>query len=351
MFCPLATWSHSTARQTVAVRTAAAAASITAQLPPGRTFFDTLSAAQRTLHECTRLVGPLTGPVPIGFVGYLGYEMKHATMPLSAPPPEHPHVEQADAEFAFAGAVLSLHHGTGKWTASALVKLRSSVDAEKEEGSTDALSPLGFGLSEAEHVAWLGEVRAFFAAPPTAPTAPLSEADKAAVLSALKPDLCASAYQAAVEAARALLIAGEAYELCLTTQFRAPLPPVLSAAPGGDPYPLYLALRAGNPAPYGAFFHLPLSDVAVLSSSPERFLSLDAGGRAEMRPIKGTVRRSSDPTEDERRRRALEADEKERAENLMIVDLCRHDLLGVCGVASVEVPRLMVVESYETVHQ
>lgn len=283
--------------------------------------------------------------------------MKHVTMPLSAPAPGARRDEQeaegagADAEFAFAGAVVSVEHGVGRWTASALVRLGDVGGLE--EGEEDALSPLGLGLTEAEYATWLAEVRAFFAAPPPSPhVQPMPPSAKAALLSQLTPDLPSAEYKAAVEAARALLIAGEAYELCLTTQFRAPLPPALSpSAPGGDPYPLYLALRTGNPAPYGAYLHLPQSDLALLSSSPERFLSIDRGGRAEMRPIKGTVRRSADGAEDERRRGALEADEKERAENLMIVDLCRHDLLGVCGVGSVEVPRLMVVESYETVHQ
>ncbi len=139
----------------------------------------------------------------------------------------------------------------------------------------------------------------------------------------------------------ALIEAGESYELCLTNQLclRTDIPAL----------DYYETLRQINPAPYSAY--LQFDGIQVASTSPECFLRIDRGRKAESRPIKGTVRRGRDAAEDERLRNLLANDERYRAENLMIVDLVRHDLSRVCEVGSVRVPRLMEVETYETVHQ
>lgn len=260
--------------------------------------------------------------------------MKEVSLPLSGPasPPKE---DRTDAEFAFASLVLTLDHDTNEWTATGLVRL----DPEDQQLDLDVL----LGTSEQDWQSWLQRAQGFFAGPE--PSA--SKSYDRHQLPTMVPDLDQQQYMAAIERARASIIAGDAYELCMTTQFRATLPPTFAA----DPYPLYLSLRAANPAPYSSYFHLPRSNLSLLSSSPERFMRVDKDGNVEMKPIKGTVKRSDDPVEDLRRKAALEADVKERAENLMIVDLSRNDLLGFCEVESVQVPRLMVVESYQTVHQ
>ena len=134
---------------------------------------------------------------------------------------------------------------------------------------------------------------------------------------------------------------GQTYQVCLTNQ--------LSCTVRVDPLDLYCTLRQLNPAPYAAFIRWPGG--AVLSASPERFLSVDAGGRVETKPIKGTIRRDPDPAVDAALAETLRTSEKDRAENLMIVDLLRNDLSRVCQIGSVEVPALMAIESFATVHQ
>ncbi len=148
-------------------------------------------------------------------------------------------------------------------------------------------------------------------------------------------------YLADIRRSQAELAAGESYEVCLTDQISTDASP--------DPFDLYRNLRRSNPAPFAAF--LKLGDVAVVSSSPERFLSVDRERRVEARPIKGTTRRSADAAEDAALKAELTNDEKTYAEHLMIVDLLRNDLGVVCEVGSVAVPELMVVEDYATVHQ
>ncbi|MEV0291078.1 aminodeoxychorismate synthase component I [Kribbella sp. NPDC050820] len=148
-------------------------------------------------------------------------------------------------------------------------------------------------------------------------------------------------YLAGIGKCMAALEAGETYEVCLTNRVRLPAVP--------EPFDFFLWQRAHNPAPYAAF--LRYGDLAVASSSPERFLTVDTDGWAECRPIKGTAPRDPDPMQDKLAAKALAEDEKTRAENLMIVDLIRNDLGRVSEAGTVHVPQLMQVESYRTVHQ
>jgi para-aminobenzoate synthetase len=148
-------------------------------------------------------------------------------------------------------------------------------------------------------------------------------------------------YAAAYATVQQQLRLGNSYEVNLT--YRESL---LSDLP---PVDAYLRLRAANPAPYAGY--LQHEGVSLLSSSPERFATIGRDGWVETKPIKGTTPRGASAAEDEELRDRLATDARFRAENLMIVDLLRNDLSMVCDPGTVEVPALMAVESYETVHQ
>ncbi|CAD7972426.1 unnamed protein product [Amoebophrya sp. A25] len=197
----------------------------------------------------------------------------------------------------------------------------------------------------------------------------------------MQPLLNRHEYEAQVRACREHLLAGDSYELCFTTEWQSEESAcsladsssgsdlssnqTSSGQDNRDVFALYRGLRSRNPAPYGCYLEVPLPDAGVdhnespknkkvlhvLSSSPERFLKVDRLGWAEMKPIKGTVRRGDTVEEDEALRTWLQSDVKNRAENLMIVDLVRHDLRKICHGGSVHCPNLMHVESYKTVHQ
>jgi para-aminobenzoate synthetase component 1 len=135
--------------------------------------------------------------------------------------------------------------------------------------------------------------------------------------------------------------AGRVYQACLTHR--------LELDYTGDPWKLYRELRRRSPAPFACYLELP--EVSVVGSSPERFLRVEPDGRVESRPIKGTRPRGRDPEEDLRLRQELADSEKDRAENLMIVDLVRNDLGRACATGSIAVPELLAIEDYASVFQ
>ncbi|OAA71518.1 para-aminobenzoate synthase PabaA [Cordyceps fumosorosea ARSEF 2679] len=141
---------------------------------------------------------------------------------------------------------------------------------------------------------------------------------------------------------------GHSYELCLTAQTTMTRPPVDDDDERRSPWEVYRTLRSRQPAPFGSFVRL--GGATVVSCSPERFLSTDRAGLCRMRPMKGTVRKSAAVPTLAAAERILHVP-KEEAENLMIVDLVRHDLHGVCGPQNVSVPDLLKVEEYATVFQ
>ncbi len=148
-------------------------------------------------------------------------------------------------------------------------------------------------------------------------------------------------YGKAIAEVKDRIVAGDVYQACLTRRRVHEL--------RGDPWALYQRLRRRNPAPFGVFLESPAR--TVIGSSPERFLRVDGEGWVESRPIKGTRPRGRTPEEDRARRQELARSEKDRAENLMIVDLVRNDLGRVCDIGSVHVPELMAIEAYATVFQ
>lgn len=304
-----------------------------------------------------------------------------------------------DAEFGFCDKILALDSERDEWVAFALVKnqTESRSDHSALSGLEEALSKLegsngrpGLGLMEAEAESWFGEAATTLGRianldreEASSTTNSLSRKRSKSLSGAqmlgkclprLRPDDDQEVYKAKVEAAREYIASGESYELCLTTQFRGSLPPLpessfnkeslnqeirleLARELDLDHFSMYKALRARNPAPYSAFFHLPrlgssnLRERSILCTSPERFMRVSRTGEVEMKPIKGTLARagwgkgedsmrpigvgdqiSGSPIgdlderkkkewrdkEDEKRRKSLAADVKERAENLMV---------------------------------
>ncbi|MDT8407109.1 MAG: aminodeoxychorismate synthase component I [Methylococcales bacterium] len=159
------------------------------------------------------------------------------------------------------------------------------------------------------------------------------------VTAQVKADMPHDQYAAAFAKVHAYLREGDCYQINLTQRFQAPCQ--------GDAFAAYPVLRELNAAPFSAFMRTP--EGCVLSSSPERFLKLDRGV-VQTKPIKGTRPRKATAADDLKQRHKLSASLKDRAENVMIVDLLRNDLSKSCRLGSVVVPELFAIESFATVH-
>ncbi|WP_024643365.1 aminodeoxychorismate synthase component I [Pseudomonas syringae] len=158
--------------------------------------------------------------------------------------------------------------------------------------------------------------------------------------SAFKANLPADEYHAAFARIQAYIHAGDCYQVNFAQRFQADCQ--------GDPWAAYRALRAACPTPFSGYFALHDGD-AILSLSPERYVRVSEG-QVETRPIKGTRPRGHDAAQDKAYAEALLTSPKDRAENLMIVDLLRNDLGRSCSIGSVKVPELFSLESYPNVH-
>lgn len=225
-----------------------------------------------------------------------------------------------------AAAIAGGYHAAGyiSYTAGHAFEPRLA-DYELREGDAGPL--IWFGLFKAPQVLPGGDVNALL------PKTPVS-------IGTIEPMISREEYDRAIGAVLDYIRAGDIYQANLTFPARV--------AVDGDPLAAYAAIRPRAAAGHGALIRH--DGRHILSFSPERFFAL-ADGRIETRPMKGTARRHADPIEDAEAIATLASDPKQRAENLMIVDLLRNDISRVTEAGSVAVPSLFHVESYPTVHQ
>ncbi len=249
----------------------------------------------------------------LGWLGYLGYELKRETGGADI----RPAADLPDAALLFAGRAVVLDHADG----------------------AVFLLTLSDGRPDADRDAWLARARAAVMAPDPLPATPPPPVPR------FEARDTQAGYVAKIRQAQAEIAEGTTYEVCLTTSLAARL----EAGDRLDPLDAYLRLRAVSPAPFAHFLRFP--GFAVASTSPERFLRLTADGRMRAEPIKGTRGRSADPAADAALIDDLRTSPKDRAENIMIVDLLRNDLSHHAVPGSVTVSRLCAIETYATVHQ
>jgi len=269
---------------------------------------------------CERIGGPIDSPFWGGLVGYFTYEAGLDTISV-------PHAVHGRPDACFV-----------------LITRSIVIDHQKKQIYVQSIGR--------DDMAWIANTQSLFLR--SRPDSELSDTTRdqrlqTALQQAVRQQLSGSRYRTKVSDCQIHITKGDSYELCLTGQTRVALPRDLP--PSKMSWSLYRKLMRLNPAPFGAYLLLGEgpSGVHIASSSPERFLSWTRNGVCQYRPIKGTYPKASMTTLKE-----AEAHlncSKERAENLMIMDLIRHDLHGVVGAGNVRVTKLMGVEEYETMYQ
>ncbi|KAL4989002.1 ADC synthase [Aspergillus falconensis] len=281
-------------------------------------------------------------PFWAGFLGYFSYELGLACL-------AHPKHEN--------GGIADDHCSQGSASAEdppdvSLLWTDRSIVVDNDTGRVIVQS-----TREADDLpaGWLEQASKAlnrFSCVDTPPTSENSASDEVFVDSVLREGVIQfpseNAYLNQVEACKDELRAGESYELCLTCETSVTLPsPVAPIERIEFPWKLYKRLRKYNPATFSAFARL--GNVKIVSSSPECFLNWDRHSTLEMKPMKGTVRKSDSMTME--RAQEILSSTKEMAENLMIADLVRHDLYGICGAGKVHVEKLLEVEDHGRVYQ
>ncbi len=299
---------------------------------------DALSVARALLPAQPTEPVPGLPPFQGGIAGYLGYDWGAVLERL--PRPRYDDLAVPDVVLGLYDWVVAWDHRIGTaWLISTGLPESGEAQARRARERMDQVRERLGGRRGSKEVAKRGSGAW---TPPTgfAPSFPVTGIEGAEKIG-LRSTFTHRAYLDAVARVREYILAGDIFQANLSQRFQSRLDEA--------PFHLYLRLRQLNPAPFAAY--LGFDELAVLSASPERFLRLDEDRRRiETRPIKGTRPRGLGPMHDAALGRALAESEKDRAENVMIVDLLRNDLSRVCRPGTVRVPELFAIEHHPTVH-